>query len=78
MTEILHKRYYASMPLNAYDDKRLKLVVYGTAYIDINTKLKDYSVFLIEEQFINNEKSECRTLHVMIDYIPQNKKRSDA
>lgn len=78
MTEILHKQYHASMPLNAYDDKRLKLVVYGTAYIDINTKLKDYSVFSIEERFIDNQHAECRTLLLMIDYIPQNKKGFDA
>lgn len=78
MTEILHKQYHASMPLNTYDDKRLKLVVYGTAYVDINTKLKDYSIFSIKEQFIDNQRAECRTLILMIDYIPQNKKVSDA
>ena len=78
MTEILHKQYHASMPLNAYDDKRLKLVVYGTAYVDINTKLKDYSIFSIEERFIDNQRAECRTLLLMIDYIPLNKKGCDA
>lgn len=73
MIEILHKTFTASMPLNAYDDERLKLVVYGSAYIEI-MRLKEYSVINIEENFYNNYKAECRTLHIMIDLQKELKK----
>lgn len=73
MIEFLHKTFTASMPINAYDDKRLKLVVYGSAYIEI-MRLKEYSVVNIEEKFYDNDKAECRTLHVMIDLQKELKK----
>ena len=44
MIEKLEKFYTASMPKNAFDDLRLKLVCYGNAYVDVGTSLKDYSI----------------------------------
>ena len=65
MIDYLIKRFSASMPINDYNDERLKLVVYGCAYLEI-VKLKNYSVINIEEMFHNNPKSMCRTLDVRI------------
>ena len=65
MIDYLIKRFSASMPINNYNDERLKLVVYGCAYLEI-LKMKNYSVVNIEEMFTNNPKSMCRTLNVRI------------
>ena len=65
MNDYLVKMFAASMPINAHDDNRLKLVVYGNAYFEL-LKLKNYSVINVNEQFINNEKAEVRTLQVRI------------
>lgn len=63
--DYLIKTFTASMPINQYDDTRLKLVVYGTAYVEV-MHLKKYNVIQIEEMFTNNPKSMCRTLFVRI------------
>ena len=67
MIDYLVKMFTASMPINAYDDNRLKLVVYGSAYLEV-LKLKNYSVINVNERFINNEKAEVRTLQVRITF----------
>lgn len=67
MNDYLVKMFTASMPINAYDDNHLKLVVYGSAYFEV-LKLKNYSVVNVNEQFINNEKAEVRTLQVRITF----------
>ena len=69
MIEKLEKFYTASMPKNAFDDLRLKLVCYGNAYVDVGTSLKDYSIIDIKEEFIDNLKAECRTLKLSVTFV---------
>ena len=68
MHEVLEKIYTASMSQNAFDDNSLKLVCYGTAYVDMGTKLKNYQIIDIKEYFIDNLKAECRTLELHIKF----------
>ena len=65
MHECLVKMFCASMPMNNCSDERLKLVVYGCAYMEV-LRLKNYSVIGIVEMFSNNEKAEVRTLQVRV------------
>lgn len=65
MINYLVKTFTASQPLDDYNDLRLKLVVYGNAYMEI-ARLKNYSVFGIEETFMNNQKGQFRTLQVIL------------
>lgn len=65
MVRYLYKTFTASQPLDDYNDLRLRLVVYGNAYMEI-ARLSNYSVFNIEETFINNERGFFRTLQVRL------------
>ena len=65
MSRYLYKTFTASQPLDDYNDLRLRLVVYENAYMEI-ARLNNYSVFDIEETFMNNKKGFFRTLQVRL------------
>ena len=67
--EVLKKMYETSMPLINHDDLRMKLICYGCAYVDLGTRLKNYSVVHIREEFNDNIEAGYRMLKLTITYV---------
>ena len=65
--------YNASMPINEYDDNKLRLSVYGLAYEELKIKYPEYVVFSIREDLYSSTKTETRTFAITIELLERDK-----
>ena len=63
---MLKKQYKASVPLNVFGEEKLKLFVYGTAYIDFAKLQNKYDLIDVDEHFEDNLINNTRTLFVSL------------
>ena len=64
---MLKRQYKSSVPLNAFFDKeKLKLIVYGTAYIDFNKIQDKYDLIDVTEHFVDSLENNTETLFVTL------------
>ena len=67
------KVYNASMPLDNYDDNKLRLSVYGLAFEELKFKYPEHVVFNIREDLYSSTKSETRTFAITIELLERDK-----
>ena len=60
------KQYRSSIPINVFSKEQLKLIVYGTAYIDFAKLQNKYNLIDVTEHFEENLINNTRTLFVTL------------
>lgn len=63
---MLKKQYKSSIPLNRFDKETLKLIVYGTAYVDFNKLQNKYDLIDVTEHFVDSLENNTQTLFVTL------------
>lgn len=63
---MLKKQYKSSIPLNSYDKNTLKLIVYGTAYVDFYKIQNKYDLIDVNEHFVDSLENNTQTLFVTL------------
>lgn len=62
----LKKQFKSSIPLNKYDKNILKLIVYGTAYVDFYKIQNKYDLIDVNEHFVDSLEINTQTLFVTL------------
>lgn len=64
---MLKRQYKSSIPLNhMFDKEKLKLFVYGTAFVNFNKIQNKYDLIDVNEHFVDNLENNTQTLFVTL------------